>query len=114
MLELQTVSAHIEVQSAVERIVNKKCPAYGHTCEKCHKKHHYAVVCKSDWKNKSDKKQGKDKKKPKKVHQLKDYEELSSDESVYTVFGRPEKAQYFTDVISAPDGNGQSYLTTSR
>ena len=81
------------------------CPAYGQTCKKCQKLHHFAKVCRANSKdnlrrNNPQQKESKRWTRQKNVHQLQtnNNESLSSDESVYTVFGRPQKAQYYTDI----------------
>ena len=82
-----------------------KCPAFGHECEKCHKRNHFAEVCQSRAPSMSSKgakpkqqaasKQYKHKPKQK-VHQVdadSDEDEFSSTGSVYNI--RAAGTQYF-------------------
>ena len=74
-----------------------KCPAYGHTCEYCHRNHHFEAVCLSKKKDSARAKNpAKGGKKSQKLHAVTE-DDLSSDESIYTLT-HADKTQYFVEL----------------
>ena len=77
----QIGKAHKEKQSkckycgTIHEFSKSKCPAYGKTCSKCKKPNHFASVCQQKGRSKAPRKA--------KVHSVQD--ELSSDESVFSM-----------------------------
>ena len=77
----QIGKAHKEKKSkckycgTIHEFSKSKCPAYGKTCSKCKKQNHFASVCQPKGRSKAPRKA--------KVHAVED--ELSSDESVFSM-----------------------------